>query len=358
MTDWIRIASTFYVNEHDMIALGSRCLAEALNRFWRIPVDVIPYGVDTDVFKPLDKYACRESLSLPKEQFILGYLGRIQKFDFVLAYETMREIRKLTGRDVMLIVAGGSNKKVKPIYVKDDFIYLGYLERSKLPRFLNSCDIFFNPVAGAREGFGLTTLEAMSCGLPIVTTSWNGYRDTISSDVGFLARTCWYDGDVWVNQMDIISACTELYRNERLRETMGKNARVRVEKNYRWDYCVEKYRLEFLDLIRKGIPQDLPYNKVREKIIMKINGKPYTFSLEEVFRNLEKIKVDFQGLHEGFVSESNLGQMKGKGWKRFICLDNIVNLPKYRFDMKRTINGMENQLNAYFPKLVKALQDA
>jgi len=358
MTDWIKIASAFYVNKHDMIALGSQCLAKALNTFWRTRVDVIPYGVDVDFFKPLDKYECRESLGIPKEQFILGYLGRIQKFDFILAYEIIREIKRLTGRNnIMLIVAGG-NKKVKPIYIKDDFIYLGYLERSKVPNFLNSCDVFFNPTAGAREGFGLTILEAMACGLPIVTTSWNGYCDTVSPEVGFLARTCWNDGDIWINQMEIISSCLELFMNERLRETMGKNARVRVEKNYQWDYCVEKYRKKFLDLIRKGPPKNLPYINAPKKIKMKIKGKPYFFSLEEAFRNLEKIRVDFQGLYKGFVSDSILGQMKGTNWKRFTCLDNVVNLPKYRFEMKRALIEMEEQLCMYFPRLVRALREA
>jgi len=354
MMDWIRIVSAFYIPEHDMIALGSRCLAEALNNFWRVQTHVIPYGVDTDVFKPLDKYACRESLNLPRDRFILGYLGRFSKFDFPFAHETLRKIKENVGRDdIMLLVAGGS-KRIKPVYIKDDFLYLGYLEKPKVPLFLNSCDVFFNPVAGIREGFGLTVVEAMSCGLPVVTTSWNGYRDTVSSDAGFLARTCWKNGDVWINQKDVVSACVRLIKDESLRERMGKKARFRVEQNYRWDHCVEKYRHRFLDLIRKGSPENIPYKDAPEKITIPMNGESRVFSLDEAFRNLESLRVDFQDLHKGFVSDLHV---RGAGWKRFICVDNIVNLPKYRLNMKRTLNNLEKRLSIHFPRLVRALKE-
>ena len=353
MSDWIRVASAFSVPDHDMIALGSRCLAQALNSFWRVPVDVIPYGVETDVFKPLDKDACREILHLPRDRLFLGFLGRPSKFDFVLAYETLREVRKLTGReDITLLVAGGS-REIQPVQVKDDFLYLGYLEKSKVPQFLNSCDVFLNPVAGIREGFGLTVIEAMSCGLPIVTTSWNGYRETVSPSVGLLARTCWKDGDVWISERDLASACTELIKNESLREEMGRQARSRVEQNYRWDYCVEEYRRRFIELIRKGQPENIPYKEAAEKITITINGEPRTYSLKEAFMNRDKLSVDFQALHEGFVSGR---RMKGVGWRRFMCTDNIVNLPKYRVNMKQSWDLLERQLSAHLPELAKALR--
>lgn len=353
MTDWTRIASAFFVPEHDMIALGSRCLAEALNSFWRVPVDIIPYGVDTEVFTPLDKSECRGILSLPRNCVILGYLGRPAKFDFVSAYRAFRRIKDLSGRkDIMLLVAGGA-KETQPVHVEDDFVYLGYLENCMVPKFLSSCDIFFNPVAGIREGFGLTVVEAMSCGLPIVTTSWNGYRETVSVDVGFLARTCWKDGDIWINDEDLVSACTELVKNESLREEMGRKARSRVEQNYRWDCCVEKYRRRFLELIRKGQPVSIPYDEAPEKITIMINGERHVYSLEEAFTDRESLSLDFQALHEGFVSDPG---MKGLGWRRFTCRDNIVNLPKYRGNMRRSLDLLERQISAHFPKLAKGLR--
>ena len=353
MAGWAPLASAFYVPEHDIVTLGSRCLARALKRFWRFPVDVIPYGVDTEVFKPLDKNECKRELKIPKERFVLGYLGRLSKFNPIFAYETMRKVKEQTGRvDIMLVVAGGS-RKIKPVYVKDDFLLLGYLEPSQVPLFLNSCDVFFNPVAGMREGFGLTVVEAMSCGLPVVTSSWNGYRETVSCDAGFLARTCWVNGDVWINQRDLVSACVTLVKNPDLREKMAKKARQRVERCYTWDRCVDNYRLKFEEMIRKGTPKNLPYERAPDEITVETTGVTRITSLEEMLRKTEEFKVDFQALHEGFVSDLST---QGEGWKRFTCIDNIVNLPKYRMNMKRALVKLGNQIAARFPKLARALE--
>jgi len=353
MTDWIGLASAFYIPEYDMIALGSRCLADALNRFWDVPVSIIPYGVDTDFFKPMNKNECRETLKIPKDKLILGYLGRISKLDVNLAYDTLRKVKKRLRREDIIFIAAGGNKKIKPTHVKDDFIYLGYLDRRCLPRFLSSCDVFFNPTAGIREGFGLTIIEAMSCGLPIVTASWNGYSETVSSDIGFLARTCWKDGDVWINQEDLISASVELIRDEDLRREMGRKARRRAEKFYSWERCVENYRLSFLKLMQKSPPENFEKRFSSGTITIRMRGKRISIPVREALRRPEIFRVDLEKLYGGFVSNSRI---EGEGWRRVNCIDNILNLPKYRLNMRGALEKLGERVSSSFPLLVKALR--
>ena len=353
MINWIGLASAFYIPECDMITLGSQCLADALNRFWDVPVNVIPYGVDIDFFKPMDKTECRENLGIPRDSLVLGYLGRISKLDINLAYDTLREVKERLHREDIIFIAAGGSKKIKPVHVKDDFIYLGYLEKDELPRFLNSCDVFFNPTTGVREGFGLTIIEAMSCGLPIVTASWNGYSETVTSDVGFLARTCWKDGDIWINQEDLVSSCIELIRNEDLREEMGNNARRRAEKYYSWERCVENYRFSFLRLMQKAPSENFRDRLKHGKVRVRIRGKEISISIEEALRNPEVFRADFEDLYVGFVSDPRI---EGEGWRRVRCMDNILNLPKYRMNMKSALEDLGSQVSSRFPLLTKALR--
>jgi len=354
MMDWARPASAFFNPGHDAVALASRCLAEALNRFWEVPVDVIPFAADHEFFRPMGKEECREALHVPADRLVLGYLGRVPKLDLALAHDTVRGVAEATGRrDLLLLVAGGS-RKVDPLYVRDDLLYLGRLDNPDVPVMLNCCDVFLNPVAGAQEGFGLTVVEAMACGLPVVTTSWDGYRDTVAEGTGFLARTCWRGGDVWINRDDLVRACARLAEDEGLRAEMGRRARRRVEESYTWERCVQAFRRLFLEQIQKGPPERTPYGEAPGKIATVIDGKTRFYSLEEAMKRPAELRLDFHGLYEGFVSE---GRMEGGGWRRFLCRDNILNLPKYQRSMKEALQREERRLDARFPRLVRALRE-
>lgn len=303
----------------------------------------------------MDKGECRERLNIPKEAAVLGYLGRIGKLDLVFAYETMRKVAEITGReDTLLVVAGGyrgAYHEIEPVYLKDDFIYVGFIQNSDAPLMLNSCDVFLNPVAGAWEGFGLTVVEAMACGLPVVTTNWDGYTDTVvDGKTGFLSRTCWKDGDVWINQQDLSLACAKLIADEDLRAQMGKEARRRAEQNYKWEYCIDGYRKEFLELIDKGTPSEVPYSRAPQEINVIFDNTRRCYSLSEALSKRDELRLDFGKLYEDFVSNR---RMKGDDWKRVVCADNIINLPKYRGDWETAFEKEKTRIERAFPLIVK-----
>jgi hypothetical protein len=73
----------------------------------------------------------------------------------------------------------------------------------------------------------------------------------------------------------------------------------------------------------------------------------------EVLRSPEVFRVDFEGLYEGFVSDQ---RAEGRGWRRVNCVDNILNLPKYRENMKEALENLGSRITRRFPVLAEALR--
>jgi hypothetical protein len=106
-----------------------------------------------------------------------------------------------------------------------------------------------------QENFGLTPVEAMSCGLPVVVSDWAGYRETVEHDVtGFKVKTLWSPADadlvglsgllpwtethlplsqaVLVDPEEVTDRLYTLLSNETLRVKLGAAARKRVLERY------------------------------------------------------------------------------------------------------------------------------
>src|SRR5262249_23093727 len=112
--------------------------------------------------------------------------------------------------------------------------------------------------------FGLTLIEAMSAGLPIVASNWDGYRDLVSDgDNGFLIPT--YSSPpsrTWIEEafyrayahnlaylaqttaidLDVLVARLEqLVVSRAVRETMGRRARETAENRFAWTKIIASY---------------------------------------------------------------------------------------------------------------------
>jgi D-inositol-3-phosphate glycosyltransferase len=153
--------------------------------------EVIPLGVDLDIYKPVDRMAARQELGLPKkvmDAFIIGNINRNQpRKRLDLTIQTFaRWVREYQHDDAYLFLyvaptgdSGydctqlmhyyGFSKGSKRLILVEPHLGHGYKEEA-LKYVYSSFDVQISTTQG--EGWGLTTLEGMACGIPQLIPDW------------------------------------------------------------------------------------------------------------------------------------------------------------------------------------------
>lgn len=178
-------------------------------------LDIIPLGVDTDVFKPRDKQELRAEFGLPQEAFILLWIGRISAYDkadllpMLLVYKRLLDHNP--EREMLFVLAGHDRqnmpmlpeieKYMNGLGIRDKVVLMLNHDISKRHLLLAASDVFVSPVDNVQETFGITPIEAMACGVPQIVSDWDGYRDTVvDGHTGFLVPTRWMHCDDDIRQ--------------------------------------------------------------------------------------------------------------------------------------------------------------
>lgn len=214
----------------------SRSVQLALSRYFSFKAHVIPNGIDTIQFSPdvprLEKFDGGKRTLL-----FLGRFDPRNGLSFMLrAFTRLRRERN----DVRLIVVGsGGNEQayasLVPPALRPDVHFEGpaLLER---PRYYASADVFCSPVS--RASFGITLLEAMASGKPIVATDNIGYRELLGPEEGALVP---YDEERFA------AAIARLLADDGGRRQMGLAGRLKALR-YAWPAVVTSL-LAYLDEI-------------------------------------------------------------------------------------------------------------
>lgn len=145
------------------------------------------YGVDNKTFSPEKKdEGFRERYKIKEDSVILLYVGRLakEKHLHILTSAFMRLGRKYH----LCVVGDGPYRKEMEIVLKSKGVtFFGYTrDLETLARIYASADIFVTP--SPTETFGITVLEALASGLPVVGVDRGGVKDVITQDVGVLAQ--------------------------------------------------------------------------------------------------------------------------------------------------------------------------
>lgn len=169
-------------------------------KYLDVPHEVVMHGVDLDLFTPAqDKIALRRDLGLPEHQKLVGCFGRVrhQKGTDVFVDAMLRLMEKHP--DAMGIILGQATQKHQGFEqnLKDKVAQAGYADRIRFlgvkpyeetAKFYAALDVFCAPQRW--EGFGLTPLEAMAAGTPVVATKVGAFEElVVDGETGFIVET-------------------------------------------------------------------------------------------------------------------------------------------------------------------------
>ena len=174
-------------------------------------VRVIPPGIDTAIFKPQDKELCRKHLGLPPDAFVIitgcASLNDTNKNVPWL----LEQVSRLTDLEGVIVLAFGEG--TVPIPDALDVRFTGGIrDRSDLARLFAAADVFVS--ASLMETYGLTLVEAMACGTPVVAFRVGGIPEAAPDGQG--AMLC-----AAQDAMGLIEAITKLRNSPELRERLG-----------------------------------------------------------------------------------------------------------------------------------------
>ena len=174
-------------------------------------VEVVPPGIDTTVFKPQDKALCRKHLDLPEDAFVIVTGGASLTDENKNVPWLLAQLSALPDLDSIIILAFGEGAVPVPQGLNVRFTG-GIRERRDLGRLLAAADVFVS--ASLMETYGLTLVEAMACGTPVVAFRVGGIPEAAPD--GEAAILCPpHDGAA------LIDAITKLRNSPLLRGRLG-----------------------------------------------------------------------------------------------------------------------------------------
>jgi D-inositol-3-phosphate glycosyltransferase len=216
-------------------------------------IDVVPCGVDLDLFTPADKRSARRSLGLGDGERIILFVGRIEPLKGIdILINAAAQLHD--DENFRVLIVGGDARAAGQIAalrelaarlgVDHHISFVGAVDHQDLPAYYNAADVCVVP--SYYESFGLVAVESMACGTPVVASRVGGLASTVSDgETGYLIP--WRCPEPFAERLEL------LLENDDLRASFGRAGREAVER-FRWANVADDVSVIFGRLMNEPAP--------------------------------------------------------------------------------------------------------
>ncbi|BAY24846.1 hypothetical protein NIES2100_46430 [Calothrix sp. NIES-2100] len=269
-----------------------------------VQLPIIPLGVDCDTFNHGDntqnlRSSLRQALGIPQNEIVVLFVGRLcfyAKAHPVPMYLALEKAAQATKTKIHFVLAGwfeDEKEKVSFIQSSQTFcpsvncIFVDGRKPEIRAGIWSAADIFISLVDNIQETFGLTPIEAMAAGLPVIVSDWDGYQESVRHEIdglriptfmpqpglgldlaaGYHNNSLNYSSYIAHSSMvvavDIDAAANALIKlitQPELRKRLGENGRQRARETYDWSVVIAAYENLWQELaeIRATAPMSVP----------------------------------------------------------------------------------------------------
>ncbi len=233
---------------------------------------LIPSAVNTRVFKPVDRNVARHRIGLDKNDKVIVYVGRmLPRKDIRNIIRALPILLRKNASDeawptmsLKLIVVGGESLEPDPIATPEigelqklaaeldvtEYVrFIGKRQSEELRDYYCAGDVAVT--TPWYEPFGLTPLEAMACGRPVIGSAVGGITYTIKDgETGFLVPP--RDPEALADRLQQLLSQPELCTQ------MGLAARKRVEREFTWSITAMRTGALYETLLAERMHEALP----------------------------------------------------------------------------------------------------
>ncbi|KAM3094367.1 glycosyltransferase family 4 protein [Phormidesmis sp. 146-35] len=234
--EW-RLKQWSYHNANLTVVAPSRWLADLARRslLGKFPIHHIPYGIDTEIYQPLDPAECRNQLNLPLGKAVLLFVAESLQDsrkggDLLVA--ALAALPASLKTEVVLLTLGNSDG-LQTDSLGISSLNLGYVRDDHQKAIAYSAaDLFIFPTRA--DNLPLVLQESLACGTPMVSFKIGGVPEIVRPGItGYLAQA--------EEAEDLKNGIVQLLENSELRDRMKQNCRTIALQEYSLTHQSKRY---------------------------------------------------------------------------------------------------------------------